>query len=77
MLPPDWLPKSPVDAYLAQWRDDGTWTRVVKALRARNRVAAGREPTPSAAYVESPSGKTPDMGGPKRRSDGGKHITSG
>jgi putative transposase len=44
MLPHDLLPKSTVYDYFAQWRDDGTWTRLVKALRERNRVAAGREP---------------------------------
>ena len=46
MLPHDLLPKSTVYDYFAQWRDDGTWTRLVKALRERNRVEAGREPTP-------------------------------
>jgi transposase len=51
MLPHDLLPKSTVDDYFAQWRDDGTWTRLVNALRERNRVAAGREPTPS-AYMD-------------------------
>jgi transposase len=46
MLPHDLRPKSPVDDDCAQWRDDGTWTSVVKALRERHRVAAGRDPPP-------------------------------
>jgi putative transposase len=75
MLPHDLLPKSPVDDYFAQWRDDGTWTRVGKALRERNRVAAGHEPTPRAACIESPSVKTTEMGGPERGDAGGKDIT--
>jgi transposase len=41
------LPKSTVYDYFAQWRDDGTWTKLVKALREQTRVKAGREPTPS------------------------------
>jgi CheY-like chemotaxis protein len=48
MLPHDLLPKSTVYDYFAQWRDDGTWTRIVQALREQVRVAAGRAPTPSA-----------------------------
>jgi putative transposase len=74
MLPHALLPKSTVYAYFAQGRDDGTWTRMVKALRERNRVAAGREPTPRAACIASPSVKPTEVGGPERGDDGGKKI---
>jgi putative transposase len=39
MLPHDLLPKSTVYDYFVQWRDDGTWAKVVTAWRERTRVA--------------------------------------
>jgi putative transposase len=55
MLPHDLLPKSTVYDYFAQWRDDGTWAKIVGRLRTQVRIQEGREPGVPGQSVEETS----------------------
>src|SRR5260370_6370253 len=54
-LPSDFPPWPTVYGYFAAWRDDGTLARLHDALRAQVRAAAGRDPEPTAAIIDSQS----------------------
>src|SRR5271156_6251916 len=61
-LPKDLPPKSTVWDYLDLWEWNGTLERIHHALYVETRERAGREASPTAAIIDSQSGKAAQKG---------------
>ena len=72
-LPHDFPPWRTVYNYFQAWERDGTWDQFLTALRMRVRRAAGRDPDPRVAGIDSQSVKTA-AGGAAVGTDGGKKV---
>jgi transposase len=74
MIPHDLVPWWTAYRWYRTWAADGTWDRLHDGLRAAARIAAGRDPGPSAAVLDAQSVKSSE-GGQARGVDMGKKIT--
>src|SRR3712207_1759768 len=60
-LPADFPTWPTVYYYFQKWSADGTWERINTVLREHLRTAAGCDPVPSAAIIDSQSVKTTEV----------------
>jgi transposase len=74
MIPHDLVPWWTAYRWYRTWAADGTWDAVHDQLRALARIAAGRNPAPSAGVLDAQSVKSSE-GGQARGVDMGKKIT--
>ena len=63
LLPHDFPPWQTVYYYLRRWQTEGVWERVHHAVLVADCERVGREPSPTAAIIDSQSVRTADQKG--------------
>ena len=66
LLPHDLPPWQTVYYYLRRWQREGVWERIHHTLVMADRERNGREPSPSAAILDSQSVRTADQKGAEK-----------
>jgi putative transposase len=62
-LPHDLVAKSTAWDYFVAWQKDGTWQKLLDALRGQVRTEAGRHESPSACCIDTQTVKATEIGG--------------